>query len=247
MELATRSIDPDQAATHLHQLLLEMTSLRTFLDSLATVAAAQVADGVSCGLTVLRDGRFITVAASDDRASQVDEIQYSEGVGPCLHALREQEVVIIKDIVDDERWTGFRTRAMTHGVGSVLSLPLNVDDRVLGALNFYGSDPLTFGQAEQDRGDAFAAETHRALALAVRLGDQMEMTDQMRTALTARSTIDQALGVIMTQNRCNAEVAFATLRAESQTRNVKLRDVAKEIVTLVGGEPAPPPAFIRAT
>lgn len=224
-----------------------MTSLRAFLDGLATLAAEQVADGVSCGLTLRRDGRFVTVATSDDRASQVDEIQYSEGVGPCLHALREQETVLIDDIVEDDRWTGFRTRAMEHGVGSVMSLPLNVDDRVLGALNFYGSDPRTFGEIEHDRGDAFAAETHRALALAVRLGDQAEMTEQLQTALESRSTIDKAIGVIMTQNRCNAEDAFAMLRAQSQTRNIKLRNVAADIVTVVGGSPAPPSTFTRAT
>ena len=49
----------------------------------------------------------------------------------------------------------------------------------------------------------------------------------------------------MSQNHCNAEEAFAVLRSTSQQRNVKLRDVAVEIVTAVGGEPVPPPEFRR--
>jgi AmiR/NasT family two-component response regulator len=41
--------------------------------------------------------------------------------------------------------------------------------------------------------------------------------------------IDQALGVVMGQNRCTADEAFDILRTISQNRNGKLRDVAAEI------------------
>jgi hypothetical protein len=62
-------------------------------------------------------------------------------------------------------------------------------------------------------------------------------------ALASRSTIDQAIGVLMTQNRCTPDTAFGILRRASQNRNVKLRDVAATIVERFTGHPAadPPP------
>jgi AmiR/NasT family two-component response regulator len=50
--------------------------------------------------------------------------------------------------------------------------------------------------------------------------------------------IDQAIGILMAQQRCSSGVAFEILRSASQDRNVKLRTIAADIVRAVGGEPA---------
>lgn len=65
----------------------------------------------------------------------------------------------------------------------------------------------------------------------------------MREALASRAAIDQALGVIMAQERCTSAQAFDVLRSASQNRNVKLRDVAREVVSSVSGEPPEPGSF----
>lgn len=60
----------------------------------------------------------------------------------------------------------------------------------------------------------------------------------------SRSIIDQAIGIIMGQNRCPATDAFEIRRAASNHHNIKLRDVANEIVTRISGtppHPTPPP------
>lgn len=55
--------------------------------------------------------------------------------------------------------------------------------------------------------------------------------------------IDQATGVIMAEQRCTATGAFAILRAASRNRNVKLRQVAEQIITgITGSSPQPPPS-----
>jgi AmiR/NasT family two-component response regulator len=41
----------------------------------------------------------------------------------------------------------------------------------------------------------------------------------------------------MAESRCDAEHAFATLSRASNNRNMKLRDLAAEIVSRVGGRP----------
>jgi AmiR/NasT family two-component response regulator len=62
---------------------------------------------------------------------------------------------------------------------------------------------------------------------------QTRLSDQLRQALESRAVIDQAIGAIMTQQRCSAEQAFAVLRATSQNRNIKLRTVAADIVASI--------------
>jgi GAF domain-containing protein len=156
---------------------------------------------------------------------------------PCLTSLRTGETIEIDDLVEDDRWGDYRTSALAHGVRSSLSLPLRADGRVMGALNFYSSIAGLFGAAERALASGFARETSRALALGIRMAERSEMSEHLQAALASRAVIDQALGIIMGQNRCSAGVAFELLRSISQNRNVKLRDVAVEMVTAVGGEP----------
>jgi GAF domain-containing protein len=177
------------------------------------------------------------------RASQVDEIQYQYDNGPCLTSLDTGEMVLIDDLATDERWDGYQMPALAHGVRSSISLPLHAEQKVIGALNLYAMRPGAFGPREQATALRFADEASRALTLAVRLAERAEMSQNLKQALASRAVIDQALGIIMGQNRCSADEAFDILRTTSQNRNVKLRDIAAAIVAAVSGHP--PPADAR--
>ena len=68
----------------------------------------------------------------------------------------------------------------------------------------------------------YVEEVARALRLSLLLAQQATLAEDLETAMLSRSTIDQALGVIMGQNRTTRDEAFEILRAASQSRNVKL-------------------------
>ncbi|HWO63364.1 MAG TPA: ANTAR domain-containing protein, partial [Umezawaea sp.] len=72
-----------------------------------------------------------------------------------------------------------------------------------------------------------------AVGNAVAYADATKLVEQMRTAMASRSVIDQAMGVVMAQNRCSAEAAFALMTRASQNRNIKLREIARGIVANV--------------
>ena len=55
--------------------------------------------------------------------------------------------------------------------------------------------------------------------------------------MESRTTIDLATGAIMAQNRCNQESAIRILRIASNTRNVKLRDIAASVVASISHDP----------
>jgi AmiR/NasT family two-component response regulator len=47
-----------------------------------------------------------------------------------------------------------------------------------------------------------------------------------------RRVIDQAIGLIMAQNRCSADDAFDILRRASQNRNLKINRLASDMIRL---------------
>ncbi len=227
------------AAAELQQLLLATDGITDFLDHLVRLTVTSSGADLWCGVTLRRDHRPVTVASSDTRADQVDEVQYQHDQGPCLTSLATGEVVHVEDLVDDHRWGQYRPRALAHGVRSSLSLPLDTGGNVIGALNIYAASPNAFSDADRTHAEQFAAEASRALVLAVRLAERVEMSAQLEEALGSRAVIDQALGITMGERRCTADEAFELLRSISQNSNVKLHDVAAGMVAAVSGRPAP--------
>jgi len=235
---ATAEIGPTSSpARELQELLLATEDVENFLQNLIELAVTTIGGNISAGVTVARDGRPATVASSDARAAQYDEVQYGHDEGPCLTAMRACKTVLIEDLASDQRFGAYRARALALGVRSSLSLPLDGGDHGIGALNLYSQRSYAFGPRAQAEARRFGEEASRALNLAFRLAHHLDVSDQLRAALTSRTVIDQTIGIIMGQNRCDADAAFAVLRTASQNRNVKLRVVAAEIVTAVSHRP----------
>lgn len=243
-----RAAVPDdimETFTAVSSLVVSTHTIEAFADEVARLAAALVVPPASAGVTVRRDDQPFTAASSDALASRVDKAQYEVGDGPCLETLRTGVVVEVEDQSADERWGSYASRAVEHGVRSSLSLPLLVQGEPVGALNIYsGQRAGAFDGTQRKRAEIFAAQASTALTLMIRQVAQTEVCRQLEEALTSRTVIDQALGILMGQEQCSSEAAFALLRRQSQHTNRKLRDVAVELVTRVTGQaPSNAPSF----
>jgi GAF domain-containing protein len=232
-------------SAQLLSLLSDATHLDTFLERVVHLATDLVSPRAACGLTIRRDEHPFSVVTSDDLAAQVDEIQYGGNEGPCLDSLRTGLVVQVDDLTQEDRWNEYRPHAIAHGVLSSLSLPLTVDGQTVAALHLYATWQRAFDGPQRQHAEMFAAQCAAALALALRQINQAQVQQQLLEAVTSRSIIDQAIGILMGQQRCTASVAFDLLRRASQHRNRKLRDIAADIVTNVTGEPPQPPADFK--
>jgi transcriptional regulator with GAF, ATPase, and Fis domain len=232
------------ASGQLLGLLVQAPDLDTFLDKMVRLAAQVVTPDAACGLTTRSDGRPFTVAASNDLAAQVDEVQYGTDEGPCLDSLRSGTLIQVDDLRREERWNSYRPHAIAHGVVSSLSLPLTVNGETLGALNLYSAAPAAFAGPQREHAEAFAAQCAAALAVSLRHVRQAQEQHQLAEAMVSRGVIDQAIGILIGQHRCTATTAFDLLRQASQHRNRKLRDIAADIITNVSGQPPQPrPGF----
>src|SRR5437773_866927 len=81
-----------------------------------------------------------------------------------------------------------------------------------------------------------------AIVVVGRYFEARDLATQLEQALQSRAVIDHAIGIIMAESRCDADQAFAMLSRASNNRNIKLRDLATEIVMQVGGRPPSHPA-----
>jgi len=129
--------EPRHPASELQDLVLATENVESFVQHLVEIAAKTLGHGISAAVTVSRYGRPATVASSDVYAAQFDEVQYGRNEGPCLTAMRAGKIVLIDDLADDERFSEYRPRALSLGVRSSLSLPLNGGNHAVGALNLY--------------------------------------------------------------------------------------------------------------
>ena len=234
------------AFSALQLLMVTAPGVEDFLTELSGLAARIVDPAGSCGITLRRENSPLTIASSDELAEAVDQVQYDSGAGPCLESLASATTVDVPDLGAETRWPGFRQRALEFGVCSCLAIPLTGDAAVLGALNLYGRSPRVFHAAAQEKARMFATQAATALRVVLRTAAHAEQTAQLEQALASRTEIDQALGILMGQQRCTADEAFALLRRHSQNNNRKLRDVAVDLITRVTGQaPVSGSAFDR--
>ncbi len=216
--------------TDLLALLAGAGDLNAFLGDVVRLAARQTPSAQACGLTLARHSGGVTVACTSELAERADERQYEVDDGPCLQSMREGVVVRVADMADDDRWGPYPRLAAQVGVRSSLSIPLVVEERSRGALNFYSTSPGSFTEVDEEVATRWAAQATGALAVALRIADGNDRAQQLLGGLDTRTTIGQAVGLVMAQERCTAEEAFRLLTLASQRRNVKLREVAAGVV-----------------
>lgn len=236
------------AAVDLQASLLSMPTVEDFLQGVVDRAGAHIAPHSACTLTTLRNGRLSCAASSDDDATHADLVEYETNQGPCVEAVERGVETIVPDLTRETRWPEWAANAGRLGFRSAAAAPADAGDGIALAINVYGRDLDAYGEEEMARMRAYVEEAARVLRLAYAMAEQAAVAEHLESALASRSTIDQAVGVIMAQNRVPAEDAFAILRAASQHRNVKLREVAAGLIENLTGHPASPaPTFRRPT
>ncbi|AUZ88809.1 response regulator receiver protein [Arthrobacter agilis] len=223
----------------LQNLVLDSPDVEEFLTHLARFAAERLSghdSTVRCGVTLLRPRKQGTAASSDQVARRLDELQNASGNGPCLEATRTETRVYVRDVADDDRWPEYFTLAHAHGVRSILAVPVLLSGEAAAALNLYADTPDAFGPERISLAQQFADEASQGLRLAVRIAHLTDTGQNLTVAMTLRTTIDLAAGIIMSQNTCSQHEAMTILKAAASARNRKLRDLAAAVVASVSGQ-----------
>lgn len=188
--------------------------------------ACELVDGCdAAGISIIHKDRIETPYATDEVLRLIDEEQFALNEGPCLDALHDQETVNSNDLATDPRWPVWGPKMVDQaGVHSALCVRLFTSGDSLGALNLYSRTTHGFTSIDIDHCVALAAQ----IALAFQGSEDQRNFD---AGLANRTMIGQSVGIVMERYSLDPHTAFRVLARLSSQHNVKLVEIARELVT----------------
>jgi GAF domain-containing protein len=189
--------------------------------------------GVSAaGLMLVAPEGDLRVAASSSEAMRVLELfELQSQEGPCLDCYQAGEAVINQDLaVGNGRWPNFAPVALQAGYRSVHALPMRLRGQVIGALNLFRADKGAMDAIDVLAGQALADMATIAILQHRAATEAHVLNEQLSSALNSRVLIEQAKGVLAERRSLDMEQAFSLLRTHARNHNLRLVDVAEQVI-----------------
>lgn len=188
---------------------------------------------VGLSLALVRDGLTFTIAATRERLTLLDAIQYAFG-GPCVEAVLRDSTVHSGDsdagLMDEQRWVHFARAGAAHGVMSTLSLPIHTDDRVVAGVNLYAATPNAFTGREEQLAALLGAWAPGAVHNADLSFSTQDAARQAPQVLRDNSVMDQATGVVIAAHGVDEDKARRIIADAARRAGQDELTVAQEIV-----------------
>ncbi|MEO6411674.1 MAG: GAF and ANTAR domain-containing protein [Pedococcus sp.] len=203
-----------------------------FLETL-TKRTADVSSAASAGL-LLADAhgqlQYMAASAESVKLLELFQLQYLEG--PCLDCFRTGTAVINTDLHEAaERWPLFAPRAVEAGFQSVYAFPLRLRQKVIGALNIFGTHTSLLEPGDVRILQSLADIATIGLLQERSIRSAEILTEQLQGALNSRITIEQAKGVLARTHGVDVNAAFERMRNYARRHHYRLTDIAQAIVT----------------
>ncbi|MBB2924617.1 ANTAR domain-containing protein [Cellulomonas cellasea] len=222
------------ARSALEALAHSTTDLEEYVHAVAPLAAERIAPGTSTSITVRRAGEATSVASSDVTAELCDEVEYLAGEGPCLASMDAGAVLVVPRIDTETRWPSWREASTLAGFASSAAVPRRIAHDFDVALDLYAREPDVWDRAALARAEVYTEVLARTLDMFVRAGDAPRLATELRAAIAARATIDQAVGIVMVHEGGGPQDALARLEASALERGSTLRAEAARVVGELG-------------
>ncbi|MBE1552170.1 hypothetical protein GGC64_006257 [Mycobacterium sp. OAS707] len=199
------------------------------------LAAPVLVDGCDHASVMLRQHpRYFTAAASDDIARHIDTLERGVGDGPCVDAIRDETPQIEPDWTRGSSWPRLAAEVISQTpVRGAMGFRLLVNNRKVGALNLFSDTRNAFDANAADQAIVLAAFASVA-AMAVARGEQAEL---LHHGMISNREVGKAIGMLMLLHNISDAEAFTLLRRVSQHLNVKLVDIARDVINRRGQVP----------
>jgi hypothetical protein len=203
------------------------------LERLTELAAQYVPGCYGATCSVWHDAGIVAMSASHPDLAALLECETAGKPGPVQAAVVDRATVSCPDMLaewekpeSEQRWAGYAMEALRCGVRCVTTLVHQWGDDVV-ALALYGVVPGSLDPDATPMASLIATVGGAAVGAAAQRHESERSASQLQEAVSSRATVDQAKGLLMQALGCDAEQALARLRHLSQTRNVKVRDIAR--------------------
>lgn len=197
----------------------------------AACLTALPVSGVGVALMTEDGPSGIVLAATDERARQLEELQFALGEGPCVEASGGGAPVLEPDLrrAGISRWPRFGAAVLDAGVRAVFALPLRVGAIRVGVLDLYRDTPGSLTDRDLAEALAFA---DAATEVVLQLQDHDEGGGGAIRAgpVDSRAEVHQATGMITVQLGVGLAEALTRLRAHAYATGRPVSDIAADVV-----------------
>jgi hypothetical protein len=192
------------------------------------VAATMIVPGCDhASLLVRENDRYITAGASDRFAQKIDELERRAGDGPCIDAIEEETPQIDPNLTTPSLWPKLASVLVAETpVRGAMGFRLLVNKRKGAALNLFSDTPNMFDDESAGRAAVLASFA----SVAINAVAKGEDAASLRRGLLSNREIGKAVGMLMMLYDMTEDQAFDLLRRHSQGLNIKLADVAREVI-----------------
>lgn len=191
-------------------------------------AALRMVPGCDHASLMLRErDRFESACATDDVASLVDRMERELDEGPCVEAI-ETDAPYLEPALDEGcRWRSLAQRILAETpVRGMAGVQLRVSDTKVGALNLFSDRPHAL--TEESLHQALVVASFASVSL--QAAHQRADARSLRAGLESNREIGKATGLLMAFHGIDDRAAFELLRKASQDMNLKLAEVARQVV-----------------
>lgn len=219
-----RAQEPGDRFAAIARDLLDQPSTEATADRIGDLAVQLIRGCDHAGISLVERRKISTIAATDDVVAEGDRRQYVLNEGPCLESIRDEETIRAPRLADDQRWPTWGPWVSEQlGIESMLCFQLYTSAHSYGALNLYSDRAEAFDSHDESVGLSLAA--HAAVALAT-----SRTISTLNNAVSSRTMIGQAEGILMERFGLTSDQAFSVLVRVSQHDNRRLALVAEELV-----------------
>ncbi|MBT2595922.1 GAF domain-containing protein [Arthrobacter sp. ISL-72] len=166
------------------------------------------ARGFLWAITQVGSGELRNWASGSSKACEIDGVQRQFADGPARAAVAGGEFIHIPDAAVDRRWPGFSAAVASQGIGSVLSVPMTVEE-ASAAFSLYGACPHAFTSADVVAAIAFTRRLTKVCQLLLELGRKAGAG----TGQTLLSVIELAVWTLIREFGLTNESAMRYLQA----------------------------------
>ncbi|WP_343599292.1 GAF and ANTAR domain-containing protein [Mycobacterium sp.] len=225
--MQTAATDPATVFAALAEIIYQGADPREVYAAICVAATLVVPGCDHASLLVRRDGRYVTVGASDQIAQHIDDLERRVGDGPCIDAIEEEAPQIETDLTTPSQWPRLAARLLAETpVRGAMGFRLRVGERKAAALNLFSDTANVFDT--ESAGRAIVLVSFASVALnAIAHGED---ATTLRRGLLSNREIGKAVGMLMLLHGVSEDQAFEVLRRYSQDMNIKVADVARSVI-----------------
>ncbi|MEI8175444.1 MAG: GAF and ANTAR domain-containing protein [Candidatus Omnitrophota bacterium] len=194
---------------------------------LIVTVTAKVMDSKICSLMLLDEEKnelvIRTTQSVSESYNKKPNIKIGDGVAGTV--FKENKPRAIMNVRKDPLYIN-KEIAANEKLCSLLSVPLDINNKPIGVLNLYTSKPHRFTDTEIKILTAVANQA----AIAIKNAELITKTKIIQEELESRKVIERAKDILMQESELSGEEAFRRIQKQSMNTRRTMREIAEAII-----------------